>query len=137
MKRMLALETSAETCSVALDVGGEVREFFEHAPMKHAELILPAVSGLLADAGHIAAASGVKLLIDHERVPLSPALRSYDDPNQALRWALTGGEDYELCFCLPPGESAPEGCICIGQVEEGAGVDCGMPIDIPPGYQHF
>lgn len=51
MKRLLAIETSAESCSVALDVGGEVREFFEHAPMKHAELILPAVSGLLAEAG--------------------------------------------------------------------------------------
>jgi tRNA threonylcarbamoyladenosine biosynthesis protein TsaB len=51
MKTMLAIETSAETCSVALDVGGEVREFFEHAPMRHAELILPAVSGLLAEAG--------------------------------------------------------------------------------------
>lgn len=51
MRTMLAIETSAETCSVALDAGGEVREFFEHAPMKHAELILPAVSGLLADAG--------------------------------------------------------------------------------------
>jgi thiamine-monophosphate kinase len=93
--------------------------------------------GLLADAGHIAAASGVRLVIDPDRVPLSPALRTCDDPDQALRWALTGGEDYELCFCLPPGESAPEGCICIGRAEEGAGVDCGLAIDIPPGYQHF
>lgn len=51
MKRLLAIETSSEACSVALDVEGGVRELFEHAPMKHAELILPAVSGLLADAG--------------------------------------------------------------------------------------
>ena len=51
MRRLLAIETSSETCSVALDADGEVREFFQHAPMKHAELILPAVSSLLADAG--------------------------------------------------------------------------------------
>ena len=51
MKRVLAIETSAETCSVALEIGGEVRETFEHAPMKHAELILPAVTSLLNEAG--------------------------------------------------------------------------------------
>ena len=51
MKRVLAIETSAETCSVALEIGGEMRETFEHAPMKHAELILPAVTSLLSEAG--------------------------------------------------------------------------------------
>lgn len=51
MTRMLAIETSSETCSVALAVNGDVQEKFEHAPRKHAELILPAVSSLLADAG--------------------------------------------------------------------------------------
>lgn len=51
MKRMLAIETSAETCSVALNAGDEVLERFEHAPMKHAELILPSISGVLAEAG--------------------------------------------------------------------------------------
>lgn len=51
MKRILAIETSAETCSVALNAGDEVLERFEHAPMKHAELILPSISGVLAEAG--------------------------------------------------------------------------------------
>ena len=51
MKRILAIETSAETCSVALADGDLVKERFEHAPMKHAELILPMVSGLLGEAG--------------------------------------------------------------------------------------
>ncbi len=50
MNRILAIETSAETCSAALEIGGEMRENFEHAPMKHAELILPAVTSLLAEA---------------------------------------------------------------------------------------
>ena len=51
MTRLLAVETSNEVCSVALHVAGQFRSFFEHAPMKHAELLLPAVSGLLDDAG--------------------------------------------------------------------------------------
>ena len=51
MTRILAIETSTESCSVALNAGAEVLERFELAPMKHAELILPFVRGLLADAG--------------------------------------------------------------------------------------
>lgn len=93
--------------------------------------------GLLADAGHIAAASGVKLVIDPALLPLSSALATHPSPDQARLWALTGGDDYELCFCLPPGEPPPAGCTRIGQVEPGEGVDCGLNIDSPPGYQHF
>ena len=51
MSRLLAIETSAESCSVALAIDGALRERFEHAPMKHAELLLPMVSSLLAEAG--------------------------------------------------------------------------------------
>ncbi len=51
MSELLAIETSAEACSVALHIGGETRERFVHAPMRHAELLLPAVQSLLADAG--------------------------------------------------------------------------------------
>ena len=51
MSRLLAIETSAESCSVALAIDGALRERFELAPMKHAELLLPMVSSLLAEAG--------------------------------------------------------------------------------------
>jgi thiamine-monophosphate kinase len=93
--------------------------------------------GLLADAGHIAAASGVGIRIDPAAMPLSPALQACPDREQALRWALAGGDDYELCFCLSPGEQVPAGCTLIGEVVEGDGVHTGRDIDIPPGYQHF
>jgi thiamine-monophosphate kinase len=93
--------------------------------------------GLLADAGHMAAASGVKICIETDLLPLSPALSSHHSREQVLQWALTGGDDYELCFCLPAGAPMPAGCTRIGRVEEGAGVDCGLAIDIPAGYQHF
>jgi thiamine-monophosphate kinase len=93
--------------------------------------------GLLADAGHIAAASGVALRIEPGSIPLSAALASHPQRQQALHWALTGGDDYELCFCLPPGAQAPEGCSRIGEVQAGQGVDCGLAIDSSGGYQHF
>ncbi len=28
-------------------------------------------------------------------------MRRHVEPEQALRWALSGGEDYELCFTVP------------------------------------
>jgi len=93
--------------------------------------------GLLADAGHIAAASGVKILIQPDLLPRSAALASRGDPGQVMHWALAGGDDYELCFCLPADEMAPRGCTRIGVVAVGEGVDCGLEVDIPSGYQHF
>ncbi len=48
---LLAIETATETCSVALAVGGEIRERYQHAPRKHAELLLPWVQQLMAEAG--------------------------------------------------------------------------------------
>jgi thiamine-monophosphate kinase len=93
--------------------------------------------GLLADAAHVAVASGVKFRIDADLVPLSPALRSHDCRDTMLRWALTGGDDYELCFTLPAGEPPPAGTTRIGRVEQGAGVECAPAIDFRAGYQHF
>jgi len=49
--KLLAFETSTEACSVALWLDGEVRERFELAPRRHAELSLPWAEQLLAEAG--------------------------------------------------------------------------------------
>src|SRR5690606_7583151 len=60
--------------------------------------------GLGGDAAHIAVASNVRIVLDAESVPGHDAARaeaSGDD--DALRLALDGGEDYELCFTAPPG----------------------------------
>ncbi|QFU74674.1 thiamine-phosphate kinase [Halioglobus maricola] len=91
--------------------------------------------GLLADAGHIAAAGGVGITLTAGAIPLSAALGGAGD--RALRWALTGGDDYELCFTLPAGESAPEGCTRIGEVVSGQGVQLDVDVDTDAGYQHF
>lgn len=49
--KLLAFETATEACSVALWIDGEVRERFEVAPRRHAELSLPWAQELLAEAG--------------------------------------------------------------------------------------
>lgn len=51
MNKLLAVETSAEACSLALWRDGETFRFFQQAPMRHAELLLPAVHSLLSQAG--------------------------------------------------------------------------------------
>lgn len=92
--KLLAFETSTEACSVALWLDGEVRERFELAPRRHAELSLPWAERLLAEAGvkrreldavalgrgpgaftgvrlAIALAQGVALALDVPVVPVS------------------------------------------------------------------
>ncbi|GKW30454.1 thiamine-phosphate kinase [Pectobacterium brasiliense] len=57
--------------------------------------------GLISDLQHILKASECGARINLESIPQSDWLRSCVDEEQALRWALSGGEDYELCFTVP------------------------------------
>lgn len=57
--------------------------------------------GLISDLKHVLTASGCGARIDLDALPLSEALLGSVDGDQALKWALTGGEDYELCFTVP------------------------------------
>ncbi|RDZ26942.1 tRNA (adenosine(37)-N6)-threonylcarbamoyltransferase complex dimerization subunit type 1 TsaB [Lysobacter silvisoli] len=49
--KLLALETATEACSVALWIDGELRQRYELAPRRHAELALPWAEALCAEAG--------------------------------------------------------------------------------------
>lgn len=55
--------------------------------------------GLLADLGHILSASGVGARIALDALPVSSALAACMP--DAREFVLAGGDDYELCFCLP------------------------------------
>jgi thiamine-monophosphate kinase len=61
--------------------------------------------GLAGDAGHLAAASGVAVVLEEGSVPVNPALAGAGLPEgtEALALALHGGEDYELLVAAPPG----------------------------------
>ncbi len=92
--------------------------------------------GLLADAAHVASASGVRLEIDSALLPLSKTLRSSADLDQSLDWALAGGDDYELLFTLPDNVPLPDGCSEMGRVVAGSGISCDRTPE-PIGYDHF
>ncbi|WP_137170526.1 thiamine-phosphate kinase [Marinomonas sp. FW-1] len=61
--------------------------------------------GLAQDIQHILKASGVGAKIDASRLPISSELR-YWQPESAISLALTGGDDYELCFTAPKEQAA-------------------------------
>ena len=92
--------------------------------------------GLLADLGHVAAASGVRIDLSSDRLTpgddLIAAARSVDfdgtvrgagpEHTLALTWVLTGGEDHALAATFPPGTTLPPRWTVIGQVQRGPGV---------------
>jgi thiamine-monophosphate kinase len=59
-----------------------------------ARAMLDLSDGLALDARRLAEASGVRLELDATALPLAPGA--------TRELAATGGEDYELCFCVPP-----------------------------------
>ncbi|SUG28230.1 thiamine-monophosphate kinase [Salmonella enterica subsp. arizonae] len=107
--------------------------------------------GLISDLGHIVKASGCGAKVDVDALPKSAAMMRHVDAGQALRWTLSGGEDYELCFTVPElNRGALDVAIgqlgvpftCIGQmsadVEGLSFVRDGMPVTFDwKGYDHF
>jgi len=58
--------------------------------------------GLASDLLHILNASGVAARVDLDALPLSAALCAAVAPEERVQLALGGGDDYELCFTVPP-----------------------------------
>ena len=98
--------------------------------------------GLSGDAGHLAAASGVGVVIELERVPCWPDVTSLA--------AVRSGEEYELLVAMPRrfgtagarafGRATGLPLTRIGACTAGRGVRMthdGRPITPPPGFDHF
>lgn len=108
--------------------------------------------GLLADVGHIMRGSACAAEIDVDALPLSPAQLSVCGREQAQAHALTGGDDYELAFTVPPAALAAVrrqarelgvDMTVIGRVQAGSGVVCrdagglARAAIAANGYRHF
>jgi thiamine-monophosphate kinase len=106
--------------------------------------------GLVGDLPKLAQASGLAAHVSVERLPLSSAMRTTVSPDQALEWALAGGEDFELLLAVPPQrlnelQSAADRLnlmlTAIGELRSGAGVTWSLNgKDFVPnlsGYDHF
>lgn len=106
--------------------------------------------GLYADLSKICEASGVGALVDVCRLPISDLWRNLTDEDKRLGWALTGGDDYQLCFTVPREQVGKleawikEGRITatpIGKItnkQEIVLIKNGKPFELPhKGYNHF
>jgi thiamine-monophosphate kinase len=92
--------------------------------------------GLATDAGHVAAASRVRLTVELARIPCATGV----SPEEAA----TGGDDYELLFAAPADRrkaaEAAARVAWLGEVGPGAGLALvgadGRPVDGLSGYEH-
>jgi thiamine-monophosphate kinase len=87
--------------------------------------------GLLIDAARMTSASGVRIEIALDAVPVAGEVMT----------AVTAGDDYELLFTLPPGIGCPIAATRIGTVSNGAGLalsNDGASVPLPErlGYLH-
>ncbi|WP_114393712.1 thiamine-phosphate kinase [Oleisolibacter albus] len=108
--------------------------------------------GLVADLAHLARASGVRVIIEAARVPVSDAAATLlAQVPDLMATMLTGGDDYELAFTVAPARmealrqaAAAAGVEVteVGRVEAGSGVQVqdrdGTVLDLAAGgWQHF
>lgn len=107
--------------------------------------------GLLADLGHILESSRVAAEINYDRLPVSASSGGKDMAALQQRCALSGGDDYELCFTAADTQRAAiESMACrlqlsltrIGKIVSGSGCKVraadGSVMQIErSGYDHF
>lgn len=115
-----------------------------------ASAVIDISDGLLGDLGKLAAASDVAADVWLETIPVDQELIARFGADRAMQLALTGGDDYELCFTVPAKAEDRIGPIArelqldltrIGVIAEGHAVRClqhgvAQPI-ADSGYLHF
>jgi thiamine-monophosphate kinase len=116
----------------------------------HANACIDISDGLLADLGHILEASACGARINIDQLPQAANLSGLEDE---LKWnyQLSGGDDYELLFTLPPGQQPmlinwstqlDIRLSIIGEIEQQGGIRCISPdgSGFNPqhaGFEHF
>jgi len=80
-----------------IDIGKKIRGL--------ASAAIDISDGLLADLGHICRASGVGATLDLSNLPISSPFAGDVSNEERVSWALSGGDDYQLCFTVPENRS--------------------------------
>ncbi len=100
--------------------------------------------GLVADLGHVCAASGVDVLLETDALVVDEPLRAVGSALGAdpTGFVLTGGDDHALVATFLPGTALPEGWTVVGQVvaateERGRVLLDGLAPEGEGGFRHF
>ncbi len=99
--------------------------------------------GLVGDLGHILKQSSVGACVDFDKLPFSNDVKMYIENTGDEFMPLISGDDYELCFTVPPHavHRVPENCTAIGIIEKEAGFRLKKSGHIETftatGYEHF
>jgi len=115
-----------------------------------ASAALDVSDGLMADLGHLAEVSQVRITVEAACIPRSAALQAlWGNTPEAIARATTAGDDYEIAFTAPSeaaalkaGKAGDVAVTRIGRVEAGQGVALlgadGSEIPLKrTGYSHF
>jgi thiamine-monophosphate kinase len=126
------------------------RVAFAASIAKYASAAIDLSDGLFADLQKLLDASKAGAKLELTSLPYSAALLAKFEYEDALNFALGGGDDYELCFTSAPLADSEVQALAkqhqlqitrIGKVISGEGISCmknGEPFEYTdPGYRHF
>ncbi|WP_103943114.1 thiamine-phosphate kinase [Thermomonospora echinospora] len=122
-----------------LDAHRRPRPPYEAGPQARelgATALVDVSDGLVQDLGHIAVASGTRIELDGDALPVPPVLGP-----AGLHHVLTGGDDHAFAGTFPPDVRLPGTWTVIGRVAEAAPGTGDVVVDGRPytagGWDHF